>query len=92
MAADQEHDVAVRLLALLKEALLYHLRVVDEADELPLAQVDDALRHVHGHVHDRDFLVHRSPVLVRQERVVDHPRLGHWLLRVVTLLARVFRS
>ena len=42
----QEHDVAVGLLVLAKQLLFDHLSVVYEADELPLTQVNDALRHV----------------------------------------------
>ena len=67
----QEHDVAVGLLALAKQLLFDHLSVVYEADELPLAQVNDALRHVESHVHNHDLTVSRSPTLVRQKRVVD---------------------
>ena len=67
----QEHDVAVGLLALAKQLLFDHLSVVDKADELPLSQVNDALRHVESHVHNHDLAVLRSPALVRQKWIVD---------------------
>ena len=31
--------------------------MIDEADEFPLTEMDDTLRHVKGHMDDRDFFV-----------------------------------
>ena len=45
-AFDKYHDVTVGFFGFLKALLLHHLRVVHKADELPVAQVNDALRHV----------------------------------------------
>ena len=73
MSANKEHDVAVRLLELAEELLLDHLGVVDEADELPFTQMDDALRHVERHVHDCYLAVGGRVGLVGQQGVVDHP-------------------
>ena len=57
--------------------------MIDEADEFPLTEMDDTLRHVKGHMDDRDFFVLGGCRLVRQEWVVNHPRLRHRLLGIV---------
>ena len=59
--------------------------MVDEADELPLAKVNNALWHVERHVDNSDFTVPRRVCLVGQQGVVDHPGLGNRLLRIVEL-------
>ena len=86
MSADEEHDITVCLLQFAKEPLLDHLSMVYKADELPLSQMNDTLRHIERHVHNRDLLVHGSCCFVSQQRIVNHPRLGHRLLRVVKLV------
>ena len=58
---------------------------MDEADELPLAKMDDALWHIECHVDNSDFAVPRRVCLVGQQGIVDHPGLGHRLLRIVQL-------
>ena len=85
-ASDEEHDITVGLLALLEELLFDHLRVVHEADELPLAQIDDLLRHVQGHMNDCDLTVLRIVRLVGEEGIVYDPGLWNWLLRVMQLI------
>ena len=91
-ALHEDHDVAVRLLASLKALLLHHLRVVDEADELPLTQMDHSLRRVVGHVDDSDFLIAWRECLVGQKWIVYYPRLRHGLLRVVKALIKILQQ
>ena len=59
--------------------------MVNEADELPLAKVDDALWHVECHVDNGNFTVPRRICFVGQQGIVDHPGLGHRLLWIVKL-------
>jgi len=47
--------------------------MIDKADELPLAEMDDTLGHVLSHMDDCDLLVIWSDGLVGQKRVIDHP-------------------
>ena len=42
----KQHDVTICFFVLFETLLFDHLSMIDEADELPLAQMDDALRHV----------------------------------------------
>ena len=44
--SDKKHDITVGLFVAHEALLLNHLRVVDEADELPHAQVNDTLWHI----------------------------------------------
>ena len=83
LAAHEEHDVAIGLLLLAEELLLDHLRVVDEANELPLAQVDDLLGHVKCHVHDADLFILRRVTFVGQQGVINDPGLPDRALRIV---------
>ena len=46
LPSDQKHDVTISLFGLLEQLLFDHLSVIDEADELPFAKVEHALRHV----------------------------------------------
>ena len=87
-ALDKNHDVAVGFLDFLKTLLLDHLRMVHEADELPVAQMNYSLRHTVRQVNDRNLLVSWSECFVRHQRVVNHPRLSNWLL-IVVQIARV---
>ena len=65
--------------------MLDHLRVVDEADELPIAQVNDSLWHVLRHVDDRDFFILWRERLVGEQWVVHNPGLLHRFLEVAQL-------
>lgn len=60
--------------------------MVDKANELPLSQVDDALRHTKCHMNDSNLLIHRCCCLVCKQRIVNDPRLRHRLLGVVELM------
>ena len=67
--------------------------MTDEADELPLAKVDYALRHVERHVHNRYLTVGGCVSLVGQQGIIDHPCLSHrllWILKIgnLTVLVR----
>ena len=42
----EEHHVTISLFILVEAFLFHHLSVVDEADELPLTEVDHFLRHI----------------------------------------------
>ena len=57
--------------------------MIDEADELPVAQVDQPLRHVVCHVDDCNLFVAWSERLVGEKRVIHDPGLGDGLLWVV---------
>lgn len=80
LASHKEHNVAICLLALFKQPLFDHLRVIYEANELPFAEVDYSLRHIQGHMHYCYLFVHRSVGLVSEERIVNDPGLINWLL------------
>ena len=56
--------------------------MVDEADELPLTQMDYALGHVVCQMHDCDLFVLRIERLVGQKWIVDHISLADRLLIV----------
>ena len=45
VATNKKDDVTVSFLCLAVQALLDHLRMINEANELPLAQVNHSLRH-----------------------------------------------
>ena len=63
-SSHKEHNITIGFLVFVEELLLDHLSMVDEADKLPLSQMDDALGHVQGQVDDCDLLVHWSKCLV----------------------------
>ena len=86
VAPHDKHDVTVGLLVELEEPLFNHLSVVDEANEFPFAQIYHFLWHVLDHVNNSYFGVLRIVCLVSQKWIIDDPRLGHWLLRIVKLL------
>ena len=48
---------------------------VDEADEHPLAKMDDPLGHFLGKVHQRYLLIVWGHALVSEDRVIDYPTL-----------------
>ena len=60
--------------------------MINEADKLPLAQMDDLLRHGEGHMYDRDLLVVRARCLVGKQRVITDPALHQGLLWVIKYL------
>ena len=66
-----------------EELLFDHLRVIDEADKLPLAKVNDPLWHRQGHMYNRNFLVRRATRLICKQRVVNDIVLHEGLLRIV---------
>ena len=60
--------------------------MIDEANEFPITQVDQSLRHVVRHVDDSNLFIARSECLVGKQRVVHDPRLCDRLLRIVQLV------
>ena len=83
LSANQNHDVTICLLRFTEELLFDHLRVIDEADKLPLAKVNDPLWHRQGHMYNRNFLVRRATRLICKQRVVNDIVLHEGLLRIV---------
>ena len=81
----QENYVTIGLFPAIKAPLFDHLGVVHEADEFPLAEMHDALRHVEAEVHDGDLFVVGGECLVGHERVIDDPGLTDGLLGVIEL-------
>ena len=65
--------------------------MIDKAYELHLAQVNQSLRHILRHVYDRNLVVHWRNCLVRQNRIVDDPKLRQGLLGVVPLITVLFK-
>ena len=59
--------------------------MINKANELPITQVNNSLRHVECHVDDGNFFVLRIERLVGHKWVIDHPGLRHRLLRIVKL-------
>ena len=66
--------------------------MIDEADELPVAQVDQPLRHVVCHVDDCNLFVAWSERLVGEERVIHDPGLGSALASSPLPASRVIQS
>ena len=83
--SDQENYVAIGLLPAIKATLFDHLGVVNEADELPLTEMHDALWHVKAEMHYGDLLVVGGECLVGHEWVVDDPGLTDGLLGMIEL-------
>ena len=53
----KEHDITVCLFLFTEQLLLNHLRVINEADELPLAEVDYPLVHILSHMNNSYLFV-----------------------------------
>ena len=79
---DEHHDVTVSLFRFLETFLLDHLSVINEANELPITQVNQPLRHVVRHVNDSYLFISRCKRLISEEWVVDDPGLSNGLLMV----------
>ena len=67
------HNITIGLFTSLEALLFDHLGVIDEANELPFAQVNYSLRHVISHVYYSNLFVPRSESLVCEKRIIDHP-------------------
>ena len=77
---DEEHDLAA--------AVIFISACIDEADELPSAEMDDALRHILCHMYECDLSIIWAITVVRKNGVVDYPALLQRLLWICKLNAR----
>lgn len=90
IALDENHNITVGLFAFLETLLLDHLRVINEAYEFPLTQMQDSLRCIVCHVDNGNLFVARRECLVGKQWVVYYPRLRYGLLWVVKKFLVIF--
>ena len=82
--SDYHHDVAMSFILFVENFLVYHLCVVNKAEELPWAKINLINGLPLLHVNDDDFVVFRMVWLVCEVGVFNMVRLRSWTLRNIT--------